>query len=418
MTFLLSLFFFFRPIMFIDIGWLIFGLNITEFFAVFATIILICAFVLRVVVSKQLNISIIDFFIMFFIVWCSFIYVLYIDTSSPKDVAKFTLPFFTYIVMKNVIKDRKQYMQLLKLMIFGFAIPVFSSAILILQGMGLDRVMYWTGLYRFQGVYVNPHNLGHCMAFLLMIMAIYSVLCYVDPDVKDLRKRKLLFLFFITMGLFALYCLYKSYVRTCLLGLGVFVYYYLFKINKRLLLVLTGVLCLLGVLFAALLYTIFFDMIDAAQGKERADYFGSGRPYIWKHNLNEFSNLSLDRMLAGVGVGNRRAEGEVTKKGVIWNSHNDFLEVMMQTGLVGLFLYLALQICIYRRIRRLEGKVLFVFLALFYAVNFMNFVSNSYVTRFGLGQLFYAVLAFIEIPDSTKKEVDEEDSSFTSGISY
>lgn len=309
MTFLLTLFFFFRPIMFIDIGWLIFGLNLTEFFAVLATFILIGAFVLRVVISKQLNVSVIDFFIMFFIVWCLFIFVLYMDTSNIKDVAKFTLPFFTYIVMKNVIVDRGFYIRLLRLMIIGFTVPVMASAFLILQGKGLDRVLFWTGLHRFQGVYVNPHNLGHCMTFLLMVMVIYSVLCYTDPHAKPLRQRKILLLYFSILAVFALYCLYKSYVRTCLFGLILFIYYYLFRINKKLLVVLTGVLCLLGVIFAALLYTIFFDMIDSAKGRDSADSFGSGRPFIWKHNLKEFSNLSLDRMFAGVGVGNRRAEG-------------------------------------------------------------------------------------------------------------
>lgn len=97
----------------------------------------------------------------------------------------------------------------------------------------------------------------------------------------------------------------------------------------------------------------------------------------------------------------------MTRKGVVWNSHNDFLEVMMQTGLIGLLIYLMMQFCIYSKIRQLKGKELYVFLALFYAVNFMNFISNSYVSRFGLGQIFYAVLAFIELPDVKRREEEE-----------
>ncbi len=410
MTFLLSLFFFFRPIMFIDIGWLIFGLNVTEFFAVFATFILIGAFILRVVVAKKLNISVVDFFIMFFIVWCLFIYVLYIDKSNIKDTAKFTLPFFTYIVMKNVITERRQYTRLILLMIYGFFIPVSMSAFLVLQGKGVDRVLYWNDLRRFLGVYVNSHNFGHCMAFVIMLMVIYTVVCSKDASVKPLRQRKMLFLFFIVLGTLAAYCLYKSYVRTALIGLMIFVYYYLFKKNKKLLLVLTGILAVLGVIFATVLYTIFFDMVDSASGRAKAESFGSGRPRIWMHNLEEFSNLSLDRQLAGVGEGNRRGIGVSSSREDVWNSHNDFLEVMMQTGIVGLLIYLGMQLCILRKIRQLKDKERYVFLALFIAVNFMNFVSNSYITRFGLGQLFYAVLSYIELPiydysmDSVKKE--------------
>lgn len=408
MNLLLILFFFFRPIMFIDVGWKIFGLNITEFFAVLATGIIVVAFVLHLIFSKQVNISVVDFFVCFFIIWCLFVYVLYIDRSSVKDAAKFTLPFFTYLVMKNVISNRQQYTKLLYIMILGYSIPVLGSAFLIVQGKGLDRVMYWTGLHRFQGIYVNPHNLAHCMTFLLMVICIYAVICAIDPKLKRISQRKATLIFFSALSVIALYCLYKSYVRTCFLGLLVFVYYFLFRINKKLLMALTLFLGILGMLFAALLYTIFFDMIDAAKGKVDAERFGSGRPYIWKHNLTEFSKFPLDRQLAGAGIGNRRTIHSSNVGDDVWNSHNDFLEVLMQTGIVGFIIFILMQFFMLQKIRRLEGKEKYVFLALFLAVAFMNFVSNSYIVRFGLGQMYYVVLAYIELPVHQQRFTQEE----------
>jgi multisubunit Na+/H+ antiporter MnhG subunit len=406
MNLLLTLFFFFRPVMFVDLGWKIVGLNITEFFAVVASAILIAAYVLNLIFTKQINVSVVDFFIVFFIIWCLFVYVLYIDKADIKDSAKFALPFFTYIVMKNIVKNRQQYTRLLYIMILGYAIPVFSSAFLIVQGKGLDRVMYWTGLHRFQGVYVNPHNMAHCMTFLLMIICIYAVICTVDPKLKPMSKRKLTVVFFTVLSMLALYCLYNSFVRTCFLGLAVFVYYYLFRINKKALIIITVAVGIIGVMSAAVLYTIFFDMVDAAEGKTSAERFGSGRPYIWMHNLTEFSNFSLDRKLAGAGIGNRRNIHSSSLGDDVWNSHNDLLEVLMQTGIIGFIIFIMMQFFMFQKIRRLEGREKYIFLALFFAVFFMNCVSNSYIVRFGLGQMYYIVLSYIELPIHEQQQTD------------
>ncbi len=387
--------------MFIDIGWLVFGLNVNEVFAILATGVLIIAFILHIISAKRLNVSVVDFFLFSFIMWVFFIYVLYIDRSNFKDAAKFVLPFITYFVLKNVIRDTRQYSKLIKVMLIGYAVPILGSTLLIVQGKSLYTVLFWNNLARFKGVYTNCHDLGHCMAMFLMLIVIYAVICSSDIKLVPLRKQRLFVVLLAMLSVFAFYCLYKSYVRTCFFGFVFFLYYYLFKVNKKILVILTGVMCLVGVLSAAVLYTIFYDMVDSASGKDSAESFGSGRPYIWKHNITEFSEQRIDGILAGVGVGNTWSHTKKKKDvvGGMLNSHNDFLDVMMQTGVVGILLFLAFQFSIYWKIRSLEGKVRFVFLALFFAVNFMNFASNSYVTRFGLGQIFYAVLSYIELPD-------------------
>jgi len=401
MAALLFMFFFFRPIMFIDIGWLVLGLNVTEVFAIFATGILIVAFILRAIITKRLNISSVDFFLFSFVFWVLFIYLLYIDRSHIKDAAKFVLPFITYFVLKNVIMDVRSYVRFLKFMLIGYAVPILASTFLIVQGLGLYTVLYWNNLYRYCGVYTNPHNLGHCMALYLMGLVVYAVICSERDDLESIFKQRLFFIFSCVISVFTFYCLYKSYVRTCFLGFLFFIYYYLFMVNKKVLALLTAVIGIVAILSAALLYTIFFDMVDSAKGPDKSG-FGSGRPAIWMHNVEEFSSQPLDRILAGVGVGNINshiAERKRQQVGDMLNSHNDFLDVMTQTGIIGFFLFVAFQICLFRKIRLLEGRQRYVFLALFLAVNFMNFVSNSYVTRFGLGQMFYAILAYIELPE-------------------
>lgn len=399
MTALLFIFFFFRPIMFVDIGWLVFGLNVTEVFAIIATGILIVAFILRAIVTKNINISVVDFFLFSFVLWVLFIYLLYIDRSHIKDAAKFVLPFVTYFVLKNVIANVNDYARFIKIMLVGYALPILGSTFLIVQGKGLYTVLFWNNLARFSGLYTNPHNLGHCMSLYLMVLAIYAVICAEYDSLVPLLKQRIFFIFSLMLSVFALYCLYKSYVRTCFFGVIFFVYYYLFRVNKKILAFFSAIMGIVLVLSAAVLYTIFFDMVDSAKNPDKSQ-FGSGRPTIWMHNVEEFVSQPLDSILAGVGVGNINTHIKSRQQvGDMLNSHNDFLDVLTQTGIIGLFLFLAFQFCLLQKIRLLEGKERYIFLALFLTVTFMNFVSNSYVTRFGLGQMFYAVLAYIELPD-------------------
>ncbi|WP_320175160.1 O-antigen ligase family protein [Maridesulfovibrio sp.] len=399
MTSLLILFFFFRPIMFVEIGWLVFSLNVTEVFAIFASGILIVAFIMRAIVTKKINISIVDFFLFSFVFWVWFVYLLYLDHSNVKDAAKFVLPFITYFVLKNVVTTVKDYSRYIKLMLIGYSVPILASTFLIVQGKGLYKVLYWNNLFRYSGAYVNPHNLAHCMALYLMTLMIFAVICSQYDDLVPILKQRLFFVFSCMISVFALYCLYKSYVRTCFFGLLLFIYYYLFRVNKKLLAFLSLIMGVVLILSAAVVYTIFFDMVDAVKGPDKSQ-FGSGRPMIWKHNIETYAAQPLDGILAGVGVGSVTSHiNERQKVGDVLNSHNDFLDVLTQTGLIGFILFIVFQLCLLQKIRLLEGRERYAFLALFLAVTFMNFVSNSYVTRFGLGQMFYALLAYIELPE-------------------
>ncbi|ACS80486.1 O-antigen ligase family protein [Maridesulfovibrio salexigens] len=399
MTSLLFMFYFFRPIMFVDIGWLVFGLNVTEVFAIIATGILIVAFILRTIVTKKINVSVVDFFLFSFVFWVLFVYLLYFEHSNIKDAAKFVLPFITYFVLKNVVVTVKDYARYIKIMLVGYSVPILASTFLIVQGKGLYKVLYWNNLFRYSGAYVNPHNLAHCMTLYLITLVLFAVICSQYDELVPVLKQRLFFVFSCMISVFALYCLYKSYVRTCFFGLLLFVYYYLFRVNKKLLAFFSLIMGVVLILSAAVVYTIFFDMVDAVKGPDKAQ-FGSGRPMIWKHNIETYAAQPLDGILAGVGVGSVTSHiNERQKVGDVLNSHNDFLDVLTQTGIVGLLLFLAFQFCLFQKIRLLEGRERYVFLALFISVAFMNFVSNSYVTRFGVGQMFYALLAYIELPE-------------------
>jgi O-antigen ligase len=87
------------------------------------------------------------------------------------------------------------------------------------------------------------------------------------------------------------------------------------------------------------------------------------------------------------------------------DSHNDWLDVLMQTGAVGLLLLLALQILILKAILRVPGHEKYAFLSVYLAVIVMMFVSNSYVWRIQVGHIYYIMLAYIEIRQTSSTEV-------------
>lgn len=393
----LSFLFFARPISYT--GYAIGFGGALEIFAMLTFGVLVFLLVSSLRTTAVQRVSGVDLFVMLFMLCVLGASLIYLEKSKLKDVAKFLLPFFSYIAVRNCITGREQYLRLLWWMIVGFAVPVVTSAILIALHKGVYVHDYWTGLWRFTGTYLNPHDFGHNMTFFVMLVVVYLTLRSSASERKSplgIVRKVLLG----TLVMLALYCLYKSYVRTAYLGLVIFMLVYLYIYNKKLLIVTSAGLVVTVFALWSVWALIFHDVVEVSRGERSTDRIASGRPYIWKHNLDKFSEVTFDRQLMGVGVGNRidvLTEAQGRGSDDFWNSHNDYLEVFIQTGAIGFVLYMAIQFLLFLAILRMPHRERGVFLALFVAVAFMNFASNSYVARFGLGQALYFVLAYVEV---------------------
>lgn len=395
---LLKIIFFLRPIMFIDAGVEIAGLNMFEVFAILFTCVLFLASIIHIIQNKYLHVTVVDWLIIYYFFWCLAAFFIF-KNSNIKDLVKFTLPLLTFTVVKNLFTDKQRYITVLKACLLGYSIPVFWSALLIIQGKGLEKINYWTGIPRYLGVYVNPHNFGHSMALCIILIVVIYYFTYIYKTDDKLKTNKLTNFFYLLLLTAAFYCLYKSYVRTAYIGLLVFFALFVYKYNKKLF-VLSSAAFLAGVLILMpLVKVIFLDVTEVVQGDRGIEKIGSGRPTLWIHNLTEFSKSDISQQLMGMGIGNRARLG-TTKIGeeTVYNSHNDWLEVMMQTGLGGLFIFTLIQFFIFKAILRIQGKERIVFLAFFLSVCVMNFISNSYVVRFGIAQVYYMILSYIESP--------------------
>jgi O-antigen ligase len=389
--FLLQLAAFLRPIFFISIG----VENLFDIAALVISTFLCVAFFANAALRRNMRISEIDFAILVFSVYCVAVSLIYFDKVYWREVPKLLIPLWTYVVAKNVIRSEAAYCGLLRIMIIGFIVPVVMSAVIIIAGGGVENLDYYTGIPRWRGIYDGSHSMAHNVTFLLFLMTTFVVVRRITTSARtDTKKTDSPLLLWI-FALVAIYCLYQSQVRTGIVGLAAFLIIVLFNYNKKALVILV-VLTSIGVIatLPVLMPRFAPDVLRVEKGYEGEEGLGSGRPQIWSNNVDIFMDLPLDRQLAGAGIGNKNAYGGTEG---ITDSHNDWLDVLMQTGFVGFGIYAVLQLLFLRKILALTGKEKYVFLAVFVAVAIMNLVSSSYVNRYGLAQMYYMLMSFVEI---------------------
>jgi O-antigen ligase len=412
---LLTLFFFARPIMFIETGLEVAGLNFFELATIAFSCVLAVVAIINVMVAKFEPLSATEWSIAAFVVWCSAVALTYSEDVDFKIYVKMVLPLLTFIILKRAIVTRQRYVNLLWWCILGFAVPVVWSAVLIYRGVSPVETIYWTGLERYRGVYLNLHSMGHSMGFFLMLVTVFLVVTRFRRSAslpgRDWTKRALIAI----LVLCAVYCLGKGHVRTVYIGMLVFFFLVLLAYNRKAFTALSCAAVILTIVFAPLLATIFFDVVEPLQGKRPITWAGSGRPNIWKHNLEIYAAVPFDRQLAGVGIGNTmrdndfyllRPKSSLLKN--VWQSHNDFLELIMETGAIGFVLMLLVNVFLFLSIWRSAARERYVFLACFGAVGVMNALSNGYVSFFGVAQLYWMLMSYVELPETQGQETSQD----------
>jgi O-antigen ligase len=359
---------------------------------------LLAAVLVKAALHKSLRMSAVDGVIVAFTIWCVSISFIYYEGTQFAELAKLLIPFLSYTLVKNVIPDESDYKRLLFWIIVGFSVPTIVSAVLILTSnpAGSDGVMYWTQETRWKGAYFGSHDLGHSMTLFMITLVLYATLRNSGEDERRGTPRLAEYVLLGFLGIAALYCLYMSQVRSAILGLLIFATIYLYCYNKKLLMFGAIGLTVLAVVtlpfwFAKLLPE--FAMRERGINVETMD-LGSGRPNLWLNDILVFAERPIDAKLAGAGIGNRSGIGEAG--GEVFG-HNDWLDMLTQTGLIGLALFAILQILIFKKILRMEGKEKYAFLSLFIAVNLMMFVSNSYAWRIRLLR-YHPVVRRVKVP--------------------
>ncbi len=398
--FLVKLLYLVRPLLGIKTDLSFAGLNSFEFFTIafIAVLGLVAAFTLLRKGGRQL--TAVEIWMLLLIIWCVVNYLFYFEVAVFKTLIKWVVPFFTYMVLRRAILNRDILIGNLELFMVVTAVPVVASALLIAVGKGVDEEVYWTGFVRYAGLYNGAHEMGHTMGFTIMLAGVYvAIVQHVDGH----RRRVLSvrdYLPIVVLVLFCLYCIYFGQVRTVMLGIAVFAIVYLYfytKIGLALLLILTLVSL---TLYSAVYSEIFYDFVSAVENPKELDKAGSGRLTIWKYNLEIFNEAPFEQRMIGLGVGNwygSRVGGTGGMPHIV-NSHNDWLQTMIELGIVGLLIMIGLYLAVLRAILRIPTRERYALLALWCAVVVMNLASNSYISRPPIAQMMFMVLVYAELP--------------------
>ena len=177
------------------------------------------------------------------------------------------------------------------------------------------------GIERLMGGYKNLHSHALTMAFFTALGAFWA-----STGARTALERAAAGL----VSVLALFCLYKTYVRTGLVFVGVVGGSYLLLERRFRALGVLAVGVVVAFLASPSLRMRFFDLI-APFVSEVDDWerLGSSRPRVWRLSIEGFTGLGAASMVLGAGFYGY----ETFWKGL--DPHNEFLSLWFQLGVLG-----------------------------------------------------------------------------------
>jgi len=376
----LIVFGFFRPLTLTMVGY---GIGTLSAFEIFALGI---SFLLSILVFLNLHHLRIDRTMLLSILFCLYCAQSAIWGSRAFFVARAILPFIVFFAARIFITESKQIGVILIAMVIGYIVPIVTSTYDIISGRSIEMISYWTGIERFAGSFIGSHILGYAMLFFSFILCLLKWTRQVSGRLTRFGL--------LVLQLLAIFCLYKSYTRTALLGFIIFWAIYLWGANKKRLLLAVIACGLIAIMASQKVETIFWQTGHLIQEHD-LNAASSGRLFIWSHNLKIFLDSTVLQKLFGHGLGSegRKAAHFVAPLGA---SHNDYLSLLMNLGMTGLLIYLTLLASLLWDIYtcELDKSVKYLFLGILVSAGVMNFVSNAVIFRVELSQYFWLFMGF------------------------
>lgn len=399
----LCMFAFFRPIVIMHGTRLHAGVfNILELFSITISYLLILALFLNI---HRIRLDFLAIAIVFF---AAYILLSIAWGSNYKYVARVILPLVVFFSAAIPVDDSKVE-RLLLFLIWGYAVFICVNFTLIgLDKSGLIVYEFRRGITRYAGAADRIHPLAHSM--FLYSMAYFWYLR------KGLGANQRLTRIILLLLLFAsFYCIYETRTRNVYIGLVIFWGVYFWGTSKRkFFLFAFSVLTAFFLLFSDLRAT-FSDVINPIEGKARVETMGSGRIGIWKDTLKLYSRLSPSKKLLGTGIGGLVSENGWKRQLIISSPHNDYLGLLVTTGLIGLLIHIIIFGKIFWDVYRFKSDrpLRWAYLALILAVVAMNFLSNSYLSRVELSQMFWFFVGLFYVEARHRMSDDHPVTSYS-----
>lgn len=378
--FILLLFAIFRPIV---LGiYRIDSFNILEIFGILISFLILLALSINI---NNIKIDSISIMILFYISYC---FISLSWGSSVRALARYVLPYSVYFLAIAVLKRKEHVNLTIKAFFLGYSFLILMSTIFIITGRSESLVDY-SGIERFQGIASGQHALAHSMLLFSFLYVIYNL--------EDIDNNKIINRLLVILLICSIYCIYKTYVRTAILGFILFWLGILWSKSKILFIYIFALTIPIFFAFKENIKTIIFQGVqNAIVNESTIDYASSGRLTIWKYKLYLFNKLNFEEKLLGLGLGNEGEELININKFIA--SHNDFLTIMFSTGIIGLAIYIIILITLILKILQItDNKMRYCYLSIIMSVITMNLVSVSYASRFELAQVFWFIMGIMRI---------------------
>ncbi len=285
-------------------------------------------------------------FLIGFIIWgfISYLYALNQDEVIVKTIRWVQLPLSLFILM-NFYKSN--YLEYVKV------ISIIVSIILLFE-------LYFTYSTYFQLTQYRPYDFSfaHILkgatgnkninAASLLIKTPFLIYL-----IHQFKSHIIKYVFTIVLA-FTTYLIFILSSRSSIISLFIIIaifiirYIYLSIKNKTLIKDISFFLILSGMLFSIALFTVNYSENNSASIIKRAstinteDTSTQQRLRFYQHSLDQL----LQNPLIGVGLGNWKIKSiDYDKEDVVgytipYHTHNDFLEISTELGIIGLILYL------------------------------------------------------------------------------
>jgi len=225
--------------------------------------------------------------------------------------------FIVFLIAQNVIKEKKDLKQLAGVILASVIVPIAVAFYQLFTGTGNTET---EGFVRVFGTFTHPLMLANYTLLVSMIILVFAL------GSKDRNLKLASYLVFVPLGII----FFNTYARGAWLTL-IALLIILSVLKYRQLLVVLPVLLIIVALFSSGNIASRFEDLSsdgAAQGKYYANSLES-REALWQKNFTLF----LTSPVVGNGFGSsRRLVHEET--------HNDYLRVLTETGILGFIAYL------------------------------------------------------------------------------
>jgi O-antigen ligase len=286
--------------------------------------------------------------------------------NAVGEFIRYISYLFIFLVVRNVIKTTRHIISILNIIVISAIPPVLYGLLQIVYGP--TKVVL--GIPQVTSFFAHQNNLA---IFLTIVIPINLILFFVTG------KRNLKFVYLVTILIFS-FVLLKTYSRAAWIGFLFSVFFILWFVNKKYILIVCLVVILVSVLDPHLLQRINLITTTTITTNSLLS-----RVQLWKIAIELFRKNPL----LGIGLNSFNFTQEaksvlLVTRGVAF--HNLFLQVLTEMGLFGFLTFTLFQILMLREAivryyssRDYLTKTLCIgFLGIYISLLFMSVFDNLF----------------------------------------